>query len=393
MNYCRIVCGAVFATALSAGALYPSRDVVRAQSADAAADIHPATGNRLPPVQRDRLDEAQKRVYDELIKLHGPVNALRGAAAMRLHGSESAGRTGGATDARLIELAIINTAREENQQFEWYLHEIRARAAGVPYDVIDVIRFKKPLTGVAEPEASLIQLARDVFRTNRVTSAAYARALKAHGQTTLVDVASTMAHYCASAVALNAFDQQLPLMPLEPGEAPSDIHSDSRNRLPMLKDDATRKGGIAPPGTGPASIRRHGSGSRTLAEAALGPRLRALAALVTARQLNGPYDWTINEVRGLKDGLEPSVIDTVRRRKALTGLPEKEASLIALGREVFSEQRRVGSATYARALKAFGEKTLVDAVVVMGEHCDDHIMLTIFDQRLPPGQPSLLPAE
>jgi hypothetical protein len=226
-----------------------------------------------------------------------------------------------------------------------------------------------------------------------VSSELYARAVTAIGQTTLVDLASTMAHYCASAVALNAFDQQLPLMPLSPTEAPRDIHSDSRNRLPMLKDDATRPGGIAPAGTGPGSIRRHGSGNRALAEAAIGPRLRALAALVTSRQLNSPYDWTINELRGLKDGLEPSLIDVVRLGKSLVGLPEKEASLIALGREVFGEHRRVTSETYARALKAFGEKALVDVVVVMGEHCDDHIMLTIFDQRLPEGQRSLLPLD
>jgi alkylhydroperoxidase family enzyme len=391
MKYPHIVHGLVSVIAASTLTSQLLKAGPSVQSSAAAPDLHPVTGNRLPPISRDGLSEAKKRLYDGLVGANGSLQGLRGAAGMRLHGSEA--RRGDASNARLTELAIITTAREENQQFEWTLHESRARDAGVGYDLIDVVRFKKPLTGVAEADASLIQIGREAFGTNRVSSELYARAVTAIGQTTLVDLASTMAHYCASAVALNAFDQQLPLMPLSPTEAPRDIHSDSRNRLPMLKDDATRPGGIAPAGTGPGSIRRHGSGNRALAEAAIGPRLRALAALVTSRQLNSPYDWTINELRGLKDGLEPSLIDVVRLGKSLVGLPEKEASLIALGREVFGEHRRVTSETYARALKAFGEKALVDVVVVMGEHCDDHIMLTIFDQRLPEGQRSLLPLD
>jgi hypothetical protein len=393
VRWYQIVFGMILAIGASACGAY-SLDAGQAsgQSSGLPPDVHPVTRNRLPPVLREDLSDAQKTVYDRLVSAGRSLEGLQGAAGLRLHGSEG-NRGESPAGARLIELAIITTAREENQQFEWTLHEIRAREAGVGYGLIDVVRFKKPLRGVPERDASVIQLGRDVFTLNRVGSDLYRRALDLLGKEVLVDVTATMAHYCASAVALNAFDQQLPLMPIPVTEFPKDIHSDSRNRLPMLKDDATRRGGIAPAGTGPASIRRHGSGSRALAEAALGPRLQSLAALVTARELDSQYDWTLNELQGLNHGLEPAIIDIVRSRKPLTGLPEKEAAAIALGREVFGEHRRVRSETYSRALKAFGEKTLVDLVVVMGEHCDDHIMLTAFDQHLPSGQKPLLPID
>jgi len=45
---------------------------------------------------------------------------------------------------------------------------------------------------------------------------------------------------------------------------------------------------------------------------------------------------------------------------------------------------------YARVVKVFGERDLVDLVAVMGQHASEATMLAAFDQHLPVGQaPSL----
>jgi hypothetical protein len=62
-----------------------------------------------------------------------------------------------------------------------------------------------------------------------------------------------------------------------------------------------------------------------------------LAILVTAREHDQQYDWTMNELTARKDGLDPMVVDTVRDRKPLTGAAEKEAAIIELGRELFGK--------------------------------------------------------
>jgi hypothetical protein len=80
----------------------------------------------------------------------------------------------------------------------------------------------------------------------------------------------------------------------------------------------------------------------------------------------------------------------VRLKKPLTGVPEKEAAMIQLGREMF-QKHRVSSETYARALKALGEKNLVDMCVLMGDYAETAILLTVNDVRLPHDQPALLP--
>src|SRR4029077_12058930 len=93
---------------------------------------------------------------------------------------------------------------------------------------------------------------------------------------------------------------------------------------------------LAPPGTGPGEISRHGAGGKFL-EADLGRRLMELAILATAREWDQPYEWTVHEQEALKQGLDPKVIDIVRNRKSTAGLDEKEAVIIQMEREVFEK--------------------------------------------------------
>jgi 4-carboxymuconolactone decarboxylase len=113
-----------------------------------------------------------------------------------------------------------------------------------------------------------------------------------------------------------------------------------------------------------------------------------VAILVTAREHESQYDWTVNELAAMKDGLEPKVIDVIRNREPTTGLTEKDASLIELGRELF-DKHYVTAATYKRAVKSFGERDLVGLVSIMGQHTGEEFFLAAFDQQLPEGQAPL----
>lgn len=131
-------------------------------------------------------------------------------------------------------------------------------------------------------------------------------------------------------------------------------------------------------------------GSLQSLESSVGRRLMGLAILVTAREHDAQLDWTVNELAALKDGLEPAIIDQVRHREPLKGVGEKEAALIEFGRELFGNHN-VTSQTYARALKVFGERDLVDFVDLMAQHAGDGALWAAFDQHLPAGQKPLLP--
>src|SRR5256886_1781817 len=70
-------------------------------------------------------------------------------------------------------------------------------------------------------------------------------------------------------------------------------------------------------------------------EVPLEPRLRELAILVTARELDSQFEWTAHEPVALKEGLAPKILDIVKFRRPVSEAPERETAIIAFGRELF----------------------------------------------------------
>jgi alkylhydroperoxidase family enzyme len=324
---------------------------------------------------------------------------VEGVDAIRLHASGVDVRWHSPLGRQLTELAILTAAREHDQPYEWSLHEMEALAVGLDPAVIDVVRHRRAVAGLAGKQAIIIEIGREIFGNHALGSGTYARALSMLGKTDLVDVVSLMGNYAATATRLTAVNQQMPpgwkqLLPL-PFTPPDDIHADSRSRLPYVKAQAPAtpgplySRGLAPEGTGPGHIGRHGSGMKLL-EAGVGKRLMALAVLVTAREHHHQYHWTMSEIAARREGLDAGVIDVVRHGTPLSGLPERDAAVIQFGRELF-ENHTVSADTYARALKIFGERDLVDLVDLMARQVANVTLLTAFDQHLPAGQAPLLP--
>lgn len=371
-------------------------------------DVNPDSRNRLPPIKREELSEQLKKAY-AAAAASSPTGRPEGVAAIRLHRSGLDVRWDSNVGRRLSELAIITTAREHDQPYEWSLHEMEALSVGLEPAIVDIVRLRKPLTGLGDKEAAIIQFGRELGR-HKVTSGIYARALKLFGKTDLVDLADLMANYSGTAVNLTAANQWMPpqmkqFLPL-PFALPNDILPDSRSRIPVVNPNAAPaqppaqgsqqapaglyRRTLAPPPTGPGSMGRFAAGLKSL-ESSQGRPLMALAALVTAREHDEQYDWTMTELAALRDGLSPAVIDVVRLRRPLTGLGEKESTLIQFGRELFGKHY-VTAETYARTRQVFGQRDLSDFVVnVMAPHAREAALLTAFDQHLPAGQKSLLP--
>ena len=315
---------------------------------------------------------------------------VQGVAAIRLHASGVDVRWLSPLGRPLTELAILTSAREHDQPYEWSLHEVEALAVGLDPRVIDIVRHRRAIAGVAAKPAMVIEVGRELFGKHSLSPATYARALETFGTPDLVDLVSLMANYAATGTRLTAVNQQMPagwtqFLPL-PFTPPDDILVDSRSRLPYLKASAADAApgplysrGLAPEGTGPAQIRRHGSGMKLL-EGSLGRRLMAIAGLVTAHEHHQPYHWALSDSAARSAGVEPAVIEVVRNGAPLTGLADRDAAMIQFGRELFGNHH-VSAATYARALKLFGERDLVDVVDLMAGAVSDATLLTAFDQH------------
>ncbi|PYM92024.1 MAG: 4-carboxymuconolactone decarboxylase [Candidatus Rokuibacteriota bacterium] len=125
-------------------------------------------------------------------------------------------------------------------------------------------------------------------------------------------------------------------------------------------------------------------------DAALDRRLTELAILVAARELDSQFEWTAHEPAALGEGLEQKIIDVVKRRRPVSGLPAKEAMIVAFGRELF-RRRKVQSRTFARAVDLFGRQGVVELVALMGNYAATALMFRAVDQQLHPGRKPLLP--
>ena len=120
-------------------------------------------------------------------------------------------------------------------------------------------------------------------------------------------------------------------------------------------------------------------------EAGLGGRVRELAILTTARELDSQFEWAAHEPAALAEGISREIIDIIRYRRDTRGLAESDAIVIDLGREIF-DQRRVAPHTFSRALQQFGRRELVDLVALMGNYAATAALLTAFDMQLDSAQ-------
>ena len=193
---------------------------------------------------------------------------------------------------------------------------------------------------------------------------------------------------------------------------PEDVFPESGYRLPLPKREDLDDYGktvydrLGSPGRrklaglrGPSGIRMH---SPELAEKAnalsrylryetgLDGTIRELAILTTAREMDSQFEWTAHEPAALKEGIPQETIDIIKYRRDPSGLTEPEAVVIRLGRQIFNE-KRVDSELFARALKIWGPKQLVELVSLMTNYCATAALLCAFDMQLSPDKKPLLP--
>jgi 4-carboxymuconolactone decarboxylase len=195
-------------------------------------------------------------------------------------------------------------------------------------------------------------------------------------------------------------------------KVPDDVYPESGFRLPLPKredfdeegkrifDQRINTGARALGGTrGPSWIRLH---SPQLAEhvkavshylqssTSFSGRIRELAILVSAREMDSQFEWTAHEPEALKAGLSQEIIDVVKFRNKIVAIPETEAIVIQFGRELFGS-KKVAPDTFARALKIFGAKELVELVSLMTYFQGMASLLAAFDMQLDPDFAPLLP--
>src|SRR5579863_8292662 len=161
-------------------------------------------------------------------------------------------------------------------------------------------------------------------------------------------------------------------------EMPTDIDPQSGFRLPLPKredldevgqrayDRANTPGKTIVGLRGPAGIHlystktveAHNTINRYLRhDAGFDPKIREVAILTVAREMDSRFEWAAHEPEALKVGVAPQVIDVIKHRKSTAGLTEVDAAIIEFGRQAVGKHK-VGSAAYARLKALFKPEQL-----------------------------------
>lgn len=184
---------------------------------------------------------------------------------------------------------------------------------------------------------------------------------------------------------------------------PPDIDPVTLSRLPPvtaadLDEEGRRLLAARPdfkPGPGPTHVTIYSPRERTLGipsgtDSPVGARYFQLAVLIIAREIDQQYEWSAHEPQALRQGLEQSVIDVVKYNRPVTGLSDKDATLIAFGRTLYREHK-VSSELWQKMVGHFGRQHTVQLMMIMGDYFRVGFMMNAVDQHLPPDRQALLP--
>src|ERR1700749_1254660 len=110
----------------------------------------------------------------------------------------------------LSELAILVTAREWTQDYEWSVHAPIALKAGIRAEIIEAIADGRRPTGMNPDEEAVYDYAMEILKKKKVWNPTFDRAKSRFGAKGVVDLTGILGYYTFLAMQLNAAQYQLP---------------------------------------------------------------------------------------------------------------------------------------------------------------------------------------
>ena len=159
----------------------------------------------------DRLTSEQQRAVEEFKTLRGVdpfgpfIDLLASPELMTRVGALGEYlRYRSALPPRLSEFAILVTAAEWQQSFEWQIHAPIALKAGVPQAALDALWSGATPSDLDPDHQALYDLCMELHRDRRVTPVTHERAVSVLGARGTMDAIGICGYYALLAMVLNS---------------------------------------------------------------------------------------------------------------------------------------------------------------------------------------------
>src|SRR5882724_1538456 len=185
----------------------------------AAMFAGPATSKepRFPQLTMDQLDEKQKPLGDQIMKvssvgLGGPYTPMIRSPVLgqRLYDLFYYLRWQTSVPTKLNEFAILIIGRQWRSQVEWFAHAPLAAKAGLSTDIIADLKASKRPSNMAEDEAAVYDFVTELTTTQKVSDETYARAKKVFNDQQIVDLTAVAGNYVMVAMLLAMAEETVP---------------------------------------------------------------------------------------------------------------------------------------------------------------------------------------
>jgi 4-carboxymuconolactone decarboxylase len=183
--------------------------------------------DRLPPIPPAQYSPEQKQAAAEFeaarkVPVFGPFEPLMYSPEVMSQARAMGDylRYKSAIGNTLSELAILLTAREWAQDFEWSVHYPIALKAGIRQDIADAIAEGRRPATLSADEAIVYDYSMELLKTKQVSNLTFERAKTRFGAKGVVDMTGIVGYYTFLAMQLNAAQyppakdaKKLPRMP------------------------------------------------------------------------------------------------------------------------------------------------------------------------------------
>jgi 4-carboxymuconolactone decarboxylase len=188
----------------------------------------PTKPPRFPQLTLDQLDDSQKSLGDQVMKVSsvgigGPYNSMLRSPVLgqRLFDLFHYLRWETSVPLRLNEFAILIIARQWRSQIEWFSHAPLAAKAGLASDVIAELKANQRPSRMSEDETLVYDFVTQLTSTQKISDETYARAKKLFSDQQIVDLTAVIGNYVMVAMLLSVSEQTVPSdkePPFKPGE-------------------------------------------------------------------------------------------------------------------------------------------------------------------------------
>src|SRR5215469_4658872 len=207
-----VLCGA---TAL--GGVAKCSGAEAAPQAKTAENDKTNSADRMPEIPPDKMTDAQKKAAEEFqagrgTPVFGPFIPLLRSPEVMLRAKAMGDylRYKSVLPPRLNEFAILITARQWTQQYEWAVHYPIAIKAGLNAEVARAVLEGRRPQGMSEDEEIIYEFCIELHRNQSVSDATYARALAKFGEQGIIDLVGVNGYYTFLAMAVTTARTPVP---------------------------------------------------------------------------------------------------------------------------------------------------------------------------------------